>query len=590
MMERNAPPSSPRRPCIHRAAGCLALAAFGTGGCLQMREDHCIAKGGDAYCSETYPSPSRCAMSPDDTPDPPADGCMLEVPPELVHVEFGLPRTGQELLDTITRMNATCGFGRVEALQEAYARLYHAVIDPLDGRSRVRRRSLPLRSAIEAFNTAVRGWMSEHCEQGTDETGSTGTEGDGDTSGDSSSSTSAEPEACASDDDCPEATPICDPAIGTCVRCDALPDPDGACFTRDPDRPLCSGSTCAACTDDRDDACTDALLVCDPVAGACAPCTEHAQCESGACDIFEGICFDPDTVRHVGNDGGAETIAVALADLPMLWPDRLGLDRGVLVMHEGVPFDEMAVIRHQEGAGTYAEAIAFIAAPDQAPRWIKSNSGSGPILSVSVGARAYLDGMTLRENQGPMNTWGVQCTNARVDVRRSQIVQNDGGGIDVGNNCELKLENSFVGGDVVGRDAIRVEEGSATLSYSTVGAGGFLAFGDFPAALRCEPNGLSVTVRNSLLVARTLAPEIDCFGATLEDNATEAEADLGNMDLDWFTNFKTGNLHLDAAHAPLDEIRRAQWAPGDPTTDIDGDPRSTAEDGLDYVGADVPLG
>lgn len=587
MMERNAPPSSPRRPRIHRAAGCLALAAFGTGGCLQMREDHCIAKGGDAYCSETYPRHHRCAMSPDDTPDPPADGCMLEVPPELVHVEFGLPRTGDELVDTISRTGATCGFGQVEALQEAYARLYHAVIDPLDGRSRVRRRSLPLRSAIEAFNTAVRGWMSEHCEQGTDETGSTGTEGDGDTSGGPSSSTSVGPEACASDDDCPEATPICDTAIGTCVRCDQLADPDHACAARDPDRPQCSGSTCVPCTDDRGVVCADHLLVCGPVAGACASCTEHAQCESGACDIFEGICFDPSTVLHVGNDGGAKTIAVALAGLPSLWPDRLGLDRGVLVMHGGVPFDETAVIRDQEGTGTNAEAIAFIAAPGQAPRWTKINGGSGPILSVSVGARAYLDGMVLRENQGSTNTWGVQCANARVDIRRSQIVQNDGGGIDVGSNCELKVENSFVGGDVVGRDAIRVEEGSAIISYSTLGAGRSLPFGDLPAALRCDPNDMSVTVRNSLLVARAPGDEIVCLGAVLQDNATEA--DLGDMDPDWFTNFKTGNLHLDAAHAPLDEIRRAQWAPGDPTTDIDGDPRSTAEDELDYVGADVPL-
>ncbi len=59
------------------------------------------------------------------------------------------------------------------------------------------------------------------------------------------------------------------------------------------------------------------------------------------------------------------------------------------------------------------------------------------------------------------------------------------------------------------------------------------------------------------------------------------------MVLTWFAGYAAGDFHLTVT-APLDEILIVDWQPGDPTTDIDGDPRLTADGELDYAGADVP--
>jgi len=59
----------------------------------------------------------------------------------------------------------------------------------------------------------------------------------------------------------------------------------------------------------------------------------------------------------------------------------------------------------------------------------------------------------------------------------------------------------------------------------------------------------------------------------------------GNQDV-WFTGYGTGGLYLNTPPAIV--LTTAQWSIGDPTVDIDGEPRPNRDGTADVAGADVP--
>ncbi|MEX1362051.1 MAG: hypothetical protein AB1Z98_02945, partial [Nannocystaceae bacterium] len=169
-------------------------------------------------------------------------------------------------------------------------------------------------------------------------------------------------------------------------------------------------------------------------------------------------------------------------------------------------------------------------------------------------------------------------------VDRSRIVENGGGGVLAQNMAEVTLRNCFVGGDISDIPAIEVDGATASILYSTIGAG----FGD---ATALAYSGGTAEVRNSLLVARAAADEVQCGSATFETCASEQDLGgtnvaLGEMDTMWFASYAAGNFNL--AAAPPAIATTARWRVGDPATDIDGDLRPTEDDSPDHAGADVP--
>src|SRR5690606_22488974 len=97
-------------------------------------------------------------------------------------------------------------------------------------------------------------------------------------------------------------------------------------------------------------------------------------------------------------------------------------------------------------------------------------------------------------------------------------------------------------------------------------------------------DGGQADVRNSILVSFDPGPEVECPGITIADSATEAE--LGMLSGTWFDNYSTGDFHLTMS-APIAAGTAARWQTGDPTTDIDGDPRPTVDGTADFAGADA---
>lgn len=401
--------------------------------------------------------------------------------------------------------------------------------------------------------------------------------GDSGESSDSGESTTTGPQPCVGDEECPDgAAPFCNP-VGECVGCDGLDEPDAACADTDASQPLCVGGTCVACTADDAGACGGLTPVCDDASNTCVGCSEHGQCGDAACNLFTGACLPADAVVHVGGPTpDFATIGDAVSSFDA------GAE-GTIVVHQA-NYDEAVTV---DGA----RVLAFLANEGDLPLWILAGGGS-PQLTVGDGT-VLMDGMQLSGNASSMEP-GLRVDAGRAWVDRSRVVDNNGGGIVAENAGELVLRNCFVGGDVNDVNALEIDEASARVVYSTLGAGSVTAVG-----LACS-TPVSVDVRNSLIVSRgvdaTGGFDLTCDDATVSYTATESmvsgegNSALGDMPTTmpelWFMDYGAGNFHL--TNPPITVATTAQWQDGDPETDIDGDARPTVDGFADAAGADVP--
>lgn len=406
--------------------------------------------------------------------------------------------------------------------------------------------------------------------------GETSTETDGMTSqgsSDSGGTSGTGPGMCEGHGDCIESgTPLC--VGGMCVPCEQ--GGAGDCAVKDPARPVCDAGECVECTANDAGACSGATPVCDAEQRECVGCDEHAQCPDSACNLVDGSCLPTDAVIHVDGDGGQDFMSIGAA------VGSVGAGgAAVIVVHErdmAAPYAEAVVI---DGGKT----IAVLAASGEVPV-VQGTAGEPGIAVVGAGTAVFVEEMGIA---GSTSGVGLSCDGTTVDVRRSRVVQNAGGGILVTGGCQLHIENAFVGGDVNNTDAIVVQGSTLDLLYTTVVAGdGNL--GENSRALVCAGRS-SVTVRNSILVAiDDGVPEVDCAEAFVARTASENPLDgdgneaLGEIQSGWFVDLN-GDFHLSSAPAAIDTT--ARWESGDPLIDIDGDLRPGAAGAVDHAGADV---
>ena len=81
--------------------------------------------------------------------------------------------------------------------------------------------------------------------------------------------------------------------------------------------------------------------------------------------------------------------------------------------------------------------------------------------------------------------------------------------------------------------------------------------------------------------------EVDCPNIEVINSFTEADAGMVFDDTSgWFFDFEGGDFHLSGTHPAAIETA-AIWQLGDPTTDIDGEPRPVTDQGPDFAGADL---
>jgi len=266
------------------------------------------------------------------------------------------------------------------------------------------------------------------------------------TSVDSSESAAADssstgPTGCVEDRECDAATPFC--AMGACVPCSQLREPDAGCAGLDPDRPLCIDDACVQCSDRDTTVCTGTVPICDVETHTCIGCTQHEQCPASACQFADGSCLPEDRVFHVDGDAA----------------DCAGADGS-----EAAPFCTIAAALAGVGpAGRATLRIAATALPYLEPVAIGGDrivalvpwSDASPVLdSAGVGSTLTVDGATVYvwrvRFEGSGQAPAITLTDARGWIDRTVVVLNDGGGIRVDQGAELHLRNGVIGANGTG--------------------------------------------------------------------------------------------------------------------------------------------
>jgi hypothetical protein len=340
------------------------------------------------------------------------------------------------------------------------------------------------------------------------------------------------------------------------------------------------------------------------------PCTDHSDCPCSACRFWEvgwwGACMARGRVwvdkddPNCGDGPGDEdspfcTIADALATV-----DR---DGAVIVVREAAtPYTETVsttespvypLVLLGEGRPVISSPSDGVIAPDGglilAGVEISGSSGHGVRYDPDnefVGPCVWIDDSRISGNAGAGIRGDADCP---LHIRRSEIVLNEEAGINIAEGGELRMENSVVSRNM-GTGLVMMYVNGLQILYSTI------VDNQGPAtqqSIVCGPGAEAGQIRNSIVVADGLE-SIDCPGLEASYSAVDDSDVLGatNLKLDefdagWFQDVSLGDLHLrEPATTPFVDV--ALWTEGDPTTDLDGDPRPSTPDTPDYAGADEP--
>lgn len=383
--------------------------------------------------------------------------------------------------------------------------------------------------------------------------------------------------------------PLCDG--DACVGCgDAA---TASCAADYPETPVCDAGSgaCVECTVGDVSACPAEEPACE--GGVCVPCDEHEQCPDSACNMSTGACMDVERVWWVdqsvgdGGDGSEGSPFDQFADvLPLIGNGQEGTiylatagpHLGQLVVVNG---QTVAVLRKNQ-TGTLQNNVAAAVLNGGtlfAQDMHISSSLAG--ISCTTGGELWMSDVVIQSNMGR----GVSIDECDAHLSRSLILNNPQAGIRLVAG-ELQIVNSIVGSDINDVPSIDVVGGTLSVSYSTVVAGLLTS-----TSIKCGNQGVGSSVRNSLVVARTVGPETSqCGQMTISNSALEMDVmgnvGLGDMDASWFADISMGDYHLGLG-APTDISTAAVWQTGDPETDIDGNARPTTDGTPDYAGADV---
>ena len=363
--------------------------------------------------------------------------------------------------------------------------------------------------------------------------------------------------------DCPQTVPLC--VEGLCLSCGQIDDGDAACAELDPSAPLCIDDACAQCNADDASACTGTTPVCDEPTNTCVGCTFHSQCPDSACKLDTGECFDAaDTTDLI-----SPNLAQAIQDLPA--------DSDAVFRVSGSTDVDLSTTSTPLNGGS---RIAIVRADGSSWAFTGPTNGAPAVDIEGSSTRVYLENVEIRQQRdNPV----LLVVAARVYLDESQIANPTGDAVSLNTSAYLQARNTFMGSG--GGDALTTGTATFDLVYSTLG----VTFGS-ASPISCGIVDGS-TIRNSLLLTQNTAPEIACSGVDVSYSA--AIEDLGgtNTDLDPliptdYANYTGQDFHLTAS-APSAISAAAQWQAGDPTWDIDGDPRPMTDGTPDFAGADV---
>ena len=375
---------------------------------------------------------------------------------------------------------------------------------------------------------------------------------------------------CEGDEDCGGLTPFCGDG-GECVSCAEMLEPGEACAGADAGLPVCDAGVCVACTGEDLGACDGVTPVCEEESKSCVGCRYHEECPESACNALTGACLDAEQVG-VGPGEEYATVAAALGSVGEG-------DEAVFVVHE------TGMVPDYGGSLTLSggRAVALLAAEGERPRV----QGSGAPTFLVDGATLLVDGLMVEGNN-----LGIRVTGGGgLVLDRTEVVDNNAGGIEVLMGSEALLRNTIVGRNGVDEPGLHVSGASVEVLYTTVVASTI----EGEPSFACE-GAYDVEVRNSIVLTHGGAPgtEFACANADASYSAFEGALNgtgneaVGATATNWFAEWTETNLRLHAVNGPPIFAGIARWETGDPAGDIDGTARPNTDGASDYAGAHIP--
>jgi hypothetical protein len=448
-------------------------------------------------------------------------------------------------------------------------------------------------------------WFDSSPGEGSSSSSSSGTDATGSESDGSSSS--GPPPACAlegeADPSCPEELPYC--IGGECTTCDA--GEAAFCAGLDPATPVCHAQwgRCVECTPDDASACFGVAWC--GLDFTCGGCTEHAQCPNSACDLETGDCLDGELVMHVDNaicpDPGSGTEALPYCSIATAISQVGSGEKATIFLHgtstaynQGLNFTAnpprtIAVIGVDEptivvqGTG-WAAAVAN--GNDLFVSRVRLSSGTGSgVQCTGSQAQVWIDDSMINNNVDGMD---VDACKARL--RRVRVIDNDGHGVQLRNNADLRLVSSVIANNGAVDEptsGLHVTDSTIDVRYSTIANNDSILSGE---NIYCAAGG-GGPIRNSVILAPGLN-SIDCPWAetffSVHDNAELVGSDNYDVEIfdpNWFIDVPSSDFHVRGPNSSLFRDR-ARWELGDPFVDLDGEPRDAYPGASGFAGADEP--
>ncbi len=273
-----------------------------------------------------------------------------------------------------------------------------------------------------------------------------------------------EPDAtamCTQSADCGASLPICEEQM--CVPC----EDSAACAERDGAAPVCAADgSCVECVTNTD--CGPAEPICDAAVGQCGVCTDHAECESGACDLDSGACVSGDDIIYVNQASGSDGASCGTAPGGSACASFSGASGALVKVNATRNYIVVAPGNHSESISINNRTVSIVGSDSNI---IQPNFTPGAPLVVQNNADVTLANLTVRSGVGIGSGYGIRCTGSDVRLENVTVRNNDDAGLTSG-DCDLRLFDSVVRSNA--QEGIQLGVGSSlTMRDSQVSDNGF---------------------------------------------------------------------------------------------------------------------
>ncbi len=258
---------------------------------------------------------------------------------------------------------------------------------------------------------------------------------------------------CTESSECSAELPIC--RGDACEPCVLGATGNAECSDRNAALGICaSDGSCVECGSNADCS-SDGEPICDITTGSCGTCSEHLQCDSGACDSDSGICVDEGDIIYVDSTSGSDGAGCGAAPGTGACKHLGGVLGGIAKVTGGRDLLVLASGNYVENVTMSAVALRIIG---NGARLFPPGFVPASPLSLTMGANVSVEDMIIEGGNAVGSGVGVSCLSSTLELFNVTVRDNDDAGI-TSENCTLSLRGTTVRDN--GQEGVQLRAGSA---------------------------------------------------------------------------------------------------------------------------------